>query len=220
MKRIPTALILSLTFNCLHFAMIGQPHSLPLTLLKAAPVAFLAVYATGNALKPSSWLLAAALALGAAGDFAIVYQLQLGAAFFALGHICAMLLYARFPDHGLTATQKRMILLLIPASIGLGMSFAPDIISALSVGFYAAMVSGMAALALRSRFPRSLTGLGAVLFLLSDFLIFVSIGPWSHVSAAANAKIESLNWVLYYGGQVLITLGGVKGLSVSSTRSS
>jgi uncharacterized membrane protein YhhN len=62
----------------------------------------------------------------------------------------------------------------------------------------------MAAAAWTSSFPRYRVGLGAVLFVASDLLIFARMGP-----LAASALPGLLVWPLYYFGQVLIATGVV-----------
>jgi uncharacterized membrane protein YhhN len=60
----------------------------------------------------------------------------------------------------------------------------------------------MAASAWISRFPRYLTGIGAMMFLGSDLLIFARLGP-----LAGSALPGLLIWPLYFAGQVLIAWG-------------
>ena len=67
---------------------------------------------------------------------------------------------------------------------------------------YALGLGAMAAAAWVSRFPRGNVGLGAMLFVLSDLLIFARLGP-----LAGSAIADLLVWPLYFGGQALITFG-------------
>jgi len=60
----------------------------------------------------------------------------------------------------------------------------------------------MAAAAWTSRFPRFVVGLGAVLFVVSDLLIFARLGP-----LAGATWVGFGVWTLYFGGQLLICLG-------------
>ena len=62
----------------------------------------------------------------------------------------------------------------------------------------------MAAAAWSSAFPRYRVGLGAVLFVVSDLLIFARMGPLS-----ASPLPDMLIWPLYYLGQFLICTGAV-----------
>ena len=65
----------------------------------------------------------------------------------------------------------------------------------------------MAASAWLSSFPRYRVGLGAVLFVASDLLIFARLGV-----QAESAVPDLLIWPLYYFGQFLICLGVVGAL--------
>jgi len=60
----------------------------------------------------------------------------------------------------------------------------------------------MAAMAWTSRFPRYRTGIGAMLFVASDLLIFARLGP---IADTVTAGI--VIWLLYFIGQWLIAVG-------------
>ena len=60
----------------------------------------------------------------------------------------------------------------------------------------------MAACAWLSRFPRYWTGLGAIMFLVSDLLIFARMGRIEPSFAVGLAV-----WGLYFAGQTMICLG-------------
>ena len=62
----------------------------------------------------------------------------------------------------------------------------------------------MAASAWISRFPRYRVGLGAVMFVASDLLIFAKMGP-----LAGSLIPVLLIWPLYFIGQALIAWGAV-----------
>ena len=72
------------------------------------------------------------------------------------------------------------------------------------VAFYALGLSAMTGAAWTSSFPRYRVGLGAVMFAVSDLLIFARMGP-----LAASALPDLLIWPLYYFGQFLICTGVV-----------
>jgi len=81
------------------------------------------------------------------------------------------------------------------------------------IGIYTAFVASMAAAAWISRFPRYRTGIGAMMFLASDLLIFARMGP-----LAGDAWVSLAIWGLYLGGQVLITLGVTRTLGTETTK--
>jgi uncharacterized membrane protein YhhN len=60
----------------------------------------------------------------------------------------------------------------------------------------------MAALAWKSRFSRQWVGIGALMFVVSDLLIFARSGPLE-----GQAWVGYAIWTLYFGGQLLIVLG-------------
>ena len=75
------------------------------------------------------------------------------------------------------------------------------------VAVYALSLGGMAAAAWSSSFPRYRVGLGAVLFVASDLLIFAELGPLNTSSLPGL-----LIWPLYYVGQLLICTGVISAL--------
>jgi uncharacterized membrane protein YhhN len=70
----------------------------------------------------------------------------------------------------------------------------------------------MAATALISRFPLKTVGVGALMFVVSDLLIFGRMG-----SLPDNFIVGLGVWSLYYFGQMLICLGVAKALEPRTT---
>jgi uncharacterized membrane protein YhhN len=169
---------------------------------KGAGVSLLALYAAAYARSVDGWLLVAVMAFGALGDVLLdAVALEAGAASFAVGHIFAIILYLRNRRVDLTLSQTILVLLTVP----LGTFIAYSLVSPgeqLSIAVYALFVSAMAATAWISRFPRYRTGIGAMMFLASDLLIFAGMGPLSQQNWVHYAV-----WGLYFGGQVLIVMG-------------
>ena len=86
-----------------------------------------------------------------------------------------------------------------------------DRAAALPVALYALVLGGMAGMAWTSAFPRYRVGVGALLFVASDLLIFAQMGP------LADGPLPGLTiWPLYYFGQFLICTGVVRWLRGSS----
>lgn len=167
---------------------------------KGAGVALLAVYALLRHKGADSRLIAAVMALGALGDVAIEILLEAGAGFFLLGHMVAIALYLRHRRAVLAPTQKAAGLALLVLTPVVAWGLTRDFAAA----GYALGLGAMAAAAWTSSFPRYRVGLGAVLFVASDLLIFARMGP-----LAASALPGLLVWPLYYFGQVLIATGVV-----------
>lgn len=176
---------------------------------KGAGVALLALWAALQARSSDGWLLVAVLALGAAGDVLLeTAGLITGAVAFLAGHLVAIALYARHlrplswrGDAPIAAGR----LMIIPA---LAFAFPADRAAAPGIALYAAALGAMAMMAWLSAFRRSQVSLGALLFAVSDLLIFARLGP-----LAGSAIPDLLVWPLYFGGQALIAWGVAAGIA-------
>ncbi len=178
---------------------------------KTSGVALLAVWAATRARGVDGWLLTAALALGALGDLLLeTHGLVVGGAAFAAGHLVACVLYLRNRRAVLMASQRAFGWLLAPATIGIAALFAAPAGGAVQAGVYSAFLGVMAGLAWTSRFPRYRVGLGAVLFVVSDLLIFSRFGPLE-----GSVVPGLLIWPTYFAAQALIAWG-VSGVLASS----
>ena len=168
--------------------------------LKGACVALLALWAALQARTLDGWLIAAALALGAIGDVLLETHGMIvgGAAFFA-GHLVASWLYWRNREGRLWTAP---IVVLATAGCAYWLVAAPG--SGIGIAVYAAGLGLMAGTALASRFARAGAGLGALLFVASDLLIFAERGLLS-----GSALPGMLIWPLYVGGQATIAWGVV-----------
>jgi uncharacterized membrane protein YhhN len=177
---------------------------------KAAGVGLLAVYAALQARDGDGWRLAAVMAFGALGDVVIETNglLAGGAAFFA-GHLTAVWLYLRNRRSPLSAPDRLIGLLLTPAIVALAFLLPLDRARAPQAAAYALGLGAMAAAAWTSRFPRGLTGLGALMFAASDLLLFYRTGRPVAAAPATGLAV----WGLYFAGQTLIALGATRGLA-------
>lgn len=147
-------------------------------------------------------LLALIMALSALGDMMLEVQFQLGALCFLASHIAAISLYLRHRRFTLTPSQKlagAALLLLTPV---IAFLLPADRAQAPNAALYALALGGMASAAWLSSFPRYRVGLGAVLFVVSDLLIFAQMGP-----LASSVAPDLLIWPTYYAGQFLICTG-------------
>ena len=171
--------------------------------LKGASAALLAVYAWQRCKVRDAKILTLVMALSALGDVLIEYSLEYGGGAFFLSHLAAMTLYLGNRREHPTSSQKTAagaLLILTPLVCWL---LSRD----LGITFYGLALGGMAATAWMSRFSRYRVGLGALLFVVSDWLIFARIG---YPSGAAIYAL--LIWPLYYAGQFLIATGVVQTL--------
>ncbi len=173
------------------------------TALKGAGVALLAVHAALRAKSLDGWLLAAVMAFGAGGDVLLeTHDLTVGAVSFLLGHVVASGLYLRHRKPG-----TLIPLVLIPVVVGIAYLLPHDRAGAPGIAFYSLFLAVMAATALMSRFPVKTVGIGALMFVVSDLLIFARQGDLPDNLATGLAV-----WGLYYFGQLLICLGVAKEL--------
>jgi uncharacterized membrane protein YhhN len=151
--------------------------------------------------RADGFLLATALALAAAGDVAIELDFMTGGAFFAAAHVVAVGLYLRNRHKRPSPTQK-----LIGAALLIGTPLVSYLLSGeTQIAIYAAFLGGMASAAWMSHYPRYRVGTGAVLFVVSDWLIFARMGPY-YLAPLPDLLI----WPLYYVGQVMIATGIVQ----------
>lgn len=175
--------------------------------LKGAGVAFLAIHALTRHAGSDTRQIAAVLGFGALGDVLIELSLQLGAAAFLIGHAIAAQLYFRHRRASLALSQKLAAIALLTLIPLISYLLPADRTAAPMVAVYAFGLAVMTATAWTSSFPRYRTGIGAVMFAISDLLIFARLGPLAH-----SALPGLLIWPLYYFGQFLICTGVVKAL--------
>lgn len=190
-----------------YLAADGPTPGIALMLIKGAGVGLLAAYALRRHGSGDARLLALVMGLAAIGDVAMELDYTIGGAVFFASHCAAMALYLRYRRAEMTLSQSLFaaaLLLLTPLIAWLLVAGNDD---AMQVVIYALIVGGMAGLAWTSSFPRYRVGLGAVLFVFSDLLIFARMGVWS-----ASPIPDLLIWPTYYIGQFLIATGVIQTL--------
>lgn len=178
---------------------------------KGAGVSMLAIWAFLNARSRDGRWIAAVLACGAVGDVLLdAVGLTVGALAFIAGHILATILYLRHRRSQLTPSQRLLGAVLAPMTVLISWLLIPNAENALGIAFYAVFLGAMASTAWISQFSRYRVGIGAVLFIVSDWLIFARAG--GHVDADIA---RMLIWPLYFAGQALIARGVVGRLATS-----
>jgi uncharacterized membrane protein YhhN len=176
---------------------------------KGSGVGLLAVYAALKARSRNGWLICAVMAFGAAGDVLLgPGGMAIGGGAFLIGHLIAIWLYARNPRPLTGMGQRILPLLLVPATVAIAWLLPADRAGAAPVALYALGLAAMAAFAWISRFPRAMVGAGALMFVVSDLLIFARSGPLHGQDWVGYAI-----WSLYFGGQLLIVLGVTRTLA-------
>lgn len=188
------------------------PHGPVVVAWKGAGVALLALWAWLSVRGREGVWITAILALGALGDVLLeVVGLTVGALAFLAGHVIATIFYLRhrragaFRDLGPIALAR---LIVIPA---LAFLLPDDRSVAPGIALYATGLGAMAASAWLSRFPRNRVAFGALLFAVSDLLIFARLGP-----LAGSWVPGLLVWPLYFAGQALIAGGVVATLALEA----
>lgn len=201
-------LLLSLLFGVSYFfVQDDQVGGAWLMLWKGAGVFFLALYAAHRGRGRDGALIALVMAFGALADVILEISLLAGGALFAIGHLIAIGLYMVNRRSDTTASQKLTalsLLVLTPAIAGL-MTFPRENWEVATV--YSLVVAAMAAAAWTSRYSRYRVGLGAVLFVISDLLIF------ARESGQIPDEFASwLIWPLYFAAQFLIVTGVIQAI--------
>jgi uncharacterized membrane protein YhhN len=180
---------------------IGLP-GIQLMAWKGAGVGLLAAYALMRQKGTDANTIAVIMALGALGDVLIEIQLEWGAIAFLIAHLIAVWFYLRHRRRLLTPSQKLAALALLILTPAVAFQLPTDRSAAPLIALYALGLGAMAASAWTSSFSRYQVGLGAVMFVASDLLIFARMGIW------ATSPIPGLLiWPLYYFGQFLICTG-------------
>jgi uncharacterized membrane protein YhhN len=171
--------------------------------IKGGSVAALAGYALSSSRAPDARLIAAVMAAGAAGDVGIEFSTQLGGGLFLLSHLVAIALYLRNRRPAPVARQNAAAFALLVGVPLAAWMLARDPMAVI----YAVALGSMAATAWLSRFSRYHVGIGVLLFVVSDLLIFARLG------GGIDQSLSSwFVWPLYYAGQFLICTGVIRAL--------
>jgi uncharacterized membrane protein YhhN len=171
-------------------------------LWKMAAVGLLVPFALRRHHAGEFAMLAAMLAFYALGDGLIEVSMVAGALAFAAGHLVSIAMYFRHRRVGAAFSQKLLavtILLLTPV---IAYFLPASRAEGAQVAVYSVILAAMAAMAWSSNFPRYRVGIGAVLFIISDLLIFARLGPLS------SSQLTSIAiWYFYYFGVLMIAVG-------------
>lgn len=199
-------LLLSLLFAITYFfVMDGKVGGSWLALWKGAGVGFLASYAAHRASGRDGVLITIVLALGAIADVVLEFSFLIGGSIFALGHIVAIGLYMSNRRESTTSSQRAAGIALLIGTPLLAALLTYPLENWVLVALYALIVGAMGGAAWTSSFPRYRVGIGAVLFVISDLVIFAREAAQMPADVA-----EWLVWPLYYSGQFLIATGVVQ----------
>ncbi|GAA4643753.1 hypothetical protein GCM10023115_17130 [Pontixanthobacter gangjinensis] len=195
-------LVASIASSIAYFVLRTQIFDeLTIIALKGAGIAFLAVYAWQRSSATAAKLLAIVLALSALGDMLIEISLEYGGAAFFGSHLVAMSLYITNSRQETSPSQKGVAIALLVITPFVCWILSRDY----AVSLYGLALGGMAATAWMSKFPRYRVGIGAVLFIISDWFIFLNF-------RTDSGTFGLLVWPIYYLGQFLIATGVIQTL--------
>ena len=191
-----------------YYLRAGSMPELYLIPLKGSAVGLLALYCFMRHSSPDARLMGWELGAAALGDMAIEIDRTIGSTLFFLYHVLALGVYLRNRRPQLAKVQSWVVgltLILVPL-IGYLLPYDRD--QALETALYALALGAMASGAWASNFPRYRVGAGAMLFVLSDILLFAEMGP-----LGGTEWPGILVWPIYYLGQFLICTGVIQTLS-------
>jgi hypothetical protein len=200
------SIAMALAFYYLRWTAFPELYLIP---VKGAAVGLLAWYLWLRHSSRDARLLAWAFGAAALGDMAleIATDRLIGGLLFFAYHVMALTVYLRNQRPHLSQSQKGAVVALLALTPLIGWLLPADRAEASQVALYALALGAMAAGAWASVFPRYRVGAGAVLFLISDLLIFAEMGPLQ-----GHIVPQVLVWPLYYLGQLLIAVGVVQTL--------
>ncbi|WP_340587651.1 lysoplasmalogenase [Erythrobacter alti] len=195
------SVIAALAFYYLRASNLPEMYLVP---IKGSAVGFLALYCWMRHSSKSAHLLASALVVAAIGDMAIEFDLILGGAAFFVAHVIMIVMLLRHRRPPLEGRDSLVFIVLLLGTPFVAYFLPYDDRLSWPVTLYALALGGMAAGAWASDFPRIRVGAGAILFVVSDLLIFAGLGPLSGTQIS-----EYLVWPIYYLGMFLLTVGVV-----------
>lgn len=199
------SIVAALAYYYLRWIQLPELYLIP---IKGSACAFLAIYAWLRHGSRSARVLAGAMALASVADMAMEMDFRVGGALFFVFH-CVMLSllvrHKRGPLEGMDSLLFVALLLGLPA-LGWFLPYDRNLVWATAL--YGLALGAMAASAWASDFPRWSVGAGAILFALSDVVIFYGLSrlPYAELSGV-------LVWPVYYLGQLLITVGVITTLA-------
>jgi uncharacterized membrane protein YhhN len=163
----------------------------------------LSVFSARNG-QPSQ-LIAAALAISAVADVLLVTVGVVASGLaFAAAHCFAIMAYARERDTGVSTDRLIMALMIPVIAVALSVFALRHGGLNIGIGFFPVISGTMAAMAVISRYPLRLNGLGAAIFVASDVLFFFDVGVLQN-----SGTFGWLTWACYAGGYILVARGAI-----------
>ncbi|MCA3697944.1 lysoplasmalogenase family protein [Aquidulcibacter sp.] len=204
------AIIIGLTHTASWSADIGDPIRLT---WRFASVGLLALYAMLNARNTDGWLLTAVMFISACSDILLVIVGQaVGAMTFIVADFFAIALYCRNLRPNLSWGWYAGVGAFVASISALSYLLPNNRDDAILVAAFVVPLATMAALTFLTRFQPFLVGLGAMMVLGSDMLIFGRMGPLQGMSGLSETI-----WLCYFVGEVLVAFGVTRGLMAAPT---
>lgn len=170
---------------------------------KAVPLLLLAAYAFQRHLGTDGIALTGILLIAGISDGLSELRYSSAGTVMGFALLLAIWLYARNRREETAPSQKALgLVLVIAVPIVSWFLLAGEEGRLIATGF-ALLLGIMAAMAWTSRFSRYRVGAGAMLFVVSELVLFATLGPVLN----GNAIAATLVWPLYYSGQLLIATG-------------
>lgn len=187
-----------------HYLQITELPEAFLWPIKGSACAFLGFYAWLRHSSSDARLLAGAMAVASIADMAIEFDIGVGAGVFIVFHLLCIRLFIRHNRGPMTQRDNFVLLALVMVPPFAGYWLPDEQLWSLLAATYGVFLGVMAASAWASDFPRLRVAAGAILFVISDLLIFSRLGPLE-----GSLIPEYLVWPAYYLGQFLIAVGVV-----------
>lgn len=199
------AIIVGLTHTVTWSAELSDPVKLT---WRFASVGLLAVYAALNARNLDGWLLTAVMFISACADVLLVISGQsVGAMTFIIADCFAIALYCRNLRPNLKLGWFVGVGLFVAAISAISYLLPSDRDFAVVIAIFVVPLATMAALTFLTRFQPLLVGVGAMMILFTDLLIFGRMGPLNGL-----AGMSEVIWLCYFVGEVLVAYGVTRGL--------
>jgi uncharacterized membrane protein YhhN len=171
---------------------------------KMAAVGFLVPYVLRKHHDGDFAILAGFLGFCALGDGLIEIEMLWGGIAFAAAHVIAIALYLRHWRKRAAFSQRVLAITVLICAPFIAYKLPGSDSMGQQAALYTLFVAAMAAAAWSSQFPRYRVGIGAMIFVASDLLIFAKAGP-----LAGAGWIWLAIWYLYYAGVLMIATGVV-----------
>lgn len=168
-----------------------------------ASVGTLALYALLTARDLNGWLLTAVMLISATSDvLLVIIGRDFGAMCFVVADFIAILLYYRNFRTKVGVSSLLGVAFFVAAIAALSYILPANRSEAIIIAIFVVPLATMTAFSFLTHFPLKFVGLGTVMILASDLLIFGRMGPLNGLAGLTEAI-----WLCYFMGEVLVVVG-------------